>query len=339
MLFGVIPGFPPEDVESRIVTVSERAMTTVTSEIEHLESNSINGLGVIKVYLRLGADVGKCVALMSSVNQTILKILPVGITPPLVTAFSTSDVPVLQLGVSSKTLSESELYDLGLNFIRPRLATAGGCSVPLPYGGKQRQAMVDINTNQLYAKGLSPNDVTNTLNLQNLIIPSGTAKIGAKEYPVKLNSSPATIAELNDYPIKQVNNASIYIKDIGFAHDGFATQTNIVNINGLRATLLNILRSGEVSTLAVVQHVKDSLPALLQTLPKELNIDVLTDQSIFVKAAVHQVVNEATSAALAYRSIDVSYFRQLAQHSYCGHFHSIIYFGFHCRTKHLSSNT
>jgi multidrug efflux pump subunit AcrB len=291
-------GLPPEDVESRIVTVSERAMTTVTSEIEHLESNSINGLGVIKVYLRQGADVGKCVALMSSVNQTILKILPVGITPPLVTAFSTSDVPVLQLGVSSKTLSESELYDWGLNFIRPRLATAGGCSVPLPYGGKQRQAMVDINTNQLYAKGLSPNDVTNTLNLQNLIIPSGTAKIGTKEYPVKLNSSPVTIAELNDYPIKQVNNASIYIKDIGFAHDGYATQTNIVNINGLRATLLNILRSGEVSTLAVVQHIKDALPSILQTLPKELNIDILTDQSIFVKAAVHQVVNEATSAAL-----------------------------------------
>lgn len=291
-------GLPPEDVESRIVTVSERAMTTVTSEIEHLESNSINGLGVIKVFLQQDADIGKCVALMSSINQTILKVLPAGITPPLVTAFSTSDVPVLQLGVSSKSLSESELFDWGLNFIRPRLATAGGCSVPLPYGGKQRQAMIDINTNQLYAKGLSPNDVTNTLNLQNLIIPSGTAKIGVKEYPVKLNSSPATIAELNDYPIKQVNNASIYIKDIGFAHDGFATQTNIVNINGLRATLLNVLRSGEVSTLAVVQHVKDALPALMQTLPKELNIDILTDQSIFVKAAVHQVVNEATSAAL-----------------------------------------
>src|ERR1700733_13763698 len=237
-------GLPPEDVESRIVTVSERAMTTVTSEIEHLESNSINGLGVIKVYLRQGADVGKCVALMSSVNQTILKILPVGITPPLVTAFSTSDVPVLQLGVSSKTLSESELYDWGLNFIRPRLATAGGCSVPLPYGGKQRQVMVDINTNQLFAKGLSPNDVTNALNLQNLILPSGTAKIGTKEYPVKMNSSPDILSELNNYPVKQVGNATIYLKDIGFVHDGFATQTNVVKQNGQPSTLLNILRSG-----------------------------------------------------------------------------------------------
>src|SRR3984957_20264612 len=187
-------------MQDRIVSISERAMTTVTSEIEHLESASVNGIGVIKVYLRQGSDVGKSVALMSSVNQTILKILPPGITPPLVTAFSTSDVPVLQLGVGSKVLSESELFDLGLNFIRPRLATAGGCSVPLPYGGEQRQVMVDINTNQLFAKGLSPNDVSLALNLQNLIIPSGSAKIGVKEYPVKINSSPNTIAELNNYP-------------------------------------------------------------------------------------------------------------------------------------------
>jgi multidrug efflux pump subunit AcrB len=290
-------GLPPDDMESRIVTVSERAMTTVTSEIEHLESSSINGLGIIKVYLRQGTDIGKAVALMSSVNQTILKILPPGITPPLVTAFRTSDVPVIQLGVNSKTLSESELYDNGLNFIRPRLATAGGCSVPLPYGGKQRQVMVDINANQLYAKGLSPNDVTNALNAQNLILPSGTAKIGTKEYSVQMNSSPSVIEELNNYPVKQVNNATIYFKDIGHVHDGFATQTNIVNQNGHRSTMLNILRAGSASTLAVVDNIKKSLPALLQTLPKELNIDILTDQSIFVKAAVHQVVNEATTAA------------------------------------------
>jgi multidrug efflux pump subunit AcrB len=290
-------GLPPADMESRIVTVSERAMTTVTSEIEHLESSSINGLGIIKVYLRQGTDVGKAVALMSSVNQTVLKILPPGITPPLVTAFSTSDVPVIQLGVGSKTLSESELYDNGLNFIRPRLATAGGCSVPLPYGGKQRQVMVDINTDQLYAKGLSPNDVTTAINLQNLILPSGTVKIGTTEYPVLMNSSPALIEELNNYPVKQVNNATIYFKDIGNVHDGFATQTNIVNQNGHRSTMLNVLRAGSASTLTVVDNIKKSLPAILQTLPKELNIEILTDQSIFVKAAVHQVINEATTAA------------------------------------------
>lgn len=290
-------GLPPADMESRIVTVSERAMTTVTSEIEHLESSSINGIGIIKVYLRLGTDVGKAVALMSSVNQTILKILPPGITPPLVTAFSTSDVPVMQLGVSSKTLSESELFDFGLNFIRPRLATAGGCSIPLPYGGKQRQVMVDINVNQLYAKGLSPGDVTTALNQQNLILPSGSAKIGTKEYPVQMNSSAAQIGELNNFPIKQVNNATIYFKDIGNVHDGFATQTNIMNQNGQRSTMLNILRAGSASTLAVVDNVKTSLPALLQTLPKELNIEILTDQSIFVKAAVNQVASEATMAA------------------------------------------
>ena len=291
-------GLPPEEMQNRIVSISERAMTTVTSEIEHLESNSINGIGVIKVYLRQGADVGKAVALMSAVNQTVLRILPPGITPPLVTAFSTSDVPVMQLGVGSKKLSESELYDTGLSFIRPRLATAGGCSIPLPYGGKQRQVMVDINTNLLNAKGLTPADVTNALNLQNLILPSGTVKIGTKEYPVKMNSSPLDLNELNMYPIKQVGGATIYFKDIGYVHDGFATQTNIVNQDGHRSTMLNILRSGGASTLAVVENVKKALPALLETLPKELKIEILTDQSIFVKAAIKQVVSEATTAAI-----------------------------------------
>ncbi|HEY9717250.1 MAG TPA: efflux RND transporter permease subunit [Trichormus sp.] len=290
-------GLTPEEVRDRIVTVSERAMTTVTSEIEHLESSSVNGIGVIKVYLRQGADVGKAVALMSSVNQTVLKILPPGITPPLVTAFSTSDVPVMQLGVGSKTLSEAELYDYGLSFIRPRLATAGGCSIPLPYGGKQRQVMVDINSSLLNAKGMTPADVTAALNTQNLILPSGTAKIGTKEYPVKMNSSPAKLDELNMYPVKQVGDATIYFKDIGTIHDGFATQTNIVNENGRRSTLLNVLRSGSVSTLAVVDNVKKALPPLLETLPKDLDIEVLTDQSIFVKAAVKQVVSEAVIAA------------------------------------------
>jgi multidrug efflux pump subunit AcrB len=290
-------GLPPEEMQNRIVSISERAMTTVTSEIEHLDSASLNGIGVIKVYLRQGADIGKAVALMSAVNQTILRILPPGITPPLVTAFSTSDVPVLQLGVGSKKLSEAELYDYGLSFIRPRLATAGGCSIPLPYGGKQRQVMVDINTSQLNAKGLTPNDVTNALNVQNLILPSGTAKIGTKEYPVKMNSSPLTLEELNMYPVKQVGNSTIYFKDIGNVHDGFATQTNIVNQDGRRSTMLNVLRSGGASTLAVVDNLKKALPALLETLPKELSIEVLTDQSIFVKAAIQQVVSEATMAA------------------------------------------
>jgi len=288
---------PPEDMQDRIVTVSERAMTTVTSEIERIESTSLNGIGVIKLYLRQGTDVGKAVSLMSAVNQTILKFLPPGITPPLITAFSTSDVPVMQLGVSSEKLSEAELYDYDLSFIRPRLATAGGCSIPLPYGGKQRQVMVDVNTNLLSAKGLTPADVTNALNAQNLILPSGTAKIGTREYPVKLNSSPATIDELNMYPIKQVGNATIYFKDVGYIHDGFATQTNVMNQNGHRSTMLNVLRSGSASTLAVVDNIKKALPSLLQTLPKELHIDILTDQSLFVKAAIKQVVHEAVMAA------------------------------------------
>jgi len=291
-------GLSPIDMESRIVTISERAMTTVTSEIEHLESKSVNGLGIIKVYLRQGTDVGKAVALMSSVNQTILKILPPGITPPLVTAFSTSDVPVLQIGVGSKTLREAELNDYSLNFIRPMLATAGGCSVPLPYGGKSRQVMVDINTNQLNAKGLSPNDVVNALNLENLTLPAGTAKIGTNEYPVKMNSSPTDLDELNMYPIRHSNTATVYLKDIGHVHDGFATQTNVVNQDGRRSTFLNILRSGSASTLTVVDNVKKSLGPLRQTLPKELNLDILTDQSVFVKASIQQVVSETITASM-----------------------------------------
>jgi multidrug efflux pump subunit AcrB len=290
-------GLPAQEVESRMVWISERAMTTVTADIEHLESKSLNGLGVIKVFLRQGVDLGKAVGLMSSINQTILKVLPPGITPPLVTSYSASDVPIMQLGVDSPNMTEAELYDWGLNFVRTRLATVGGCSVPLPYGGKQREVMVDIDTNQLYAKGLSPSDITTALNAQNVILPAGTAKIGTKEYPVKTNSSPLELAALNDLPVKQVNNASIYLKDVGFVHDGFATQTNIVRINGHKSTLLNVFRSGSASTLTVVQGVKDVLPALLQTLPKDLRIEILSDQSIFVKNAVHQVVSEAVTAA------------------------------------------
>ncbi|CAN5578327.1 efflux RND transporter permease subunit [soil metagenome] len=290
-------GLPAEDMEARIMTISERAMTTVTSDIDHMESNSITGLGIIKVYLRKGADVGKVVGLMSAVNQTVLKVLPPGITPPLISAFSASDVPVLQLGVGSKTLTEAEIFDYDLNFIRTRLASVGGASVPLPFGGKQRLVMVDIDPEKLFAKKLSPNDVVAALNLQNLILPSGSAKMGSREYPVKMNSSPAEIETLNDYPIKQVNNAMIYLKDVGFVHDGFSVQTNIVNQNGHRSTLLNILRSGGASTLSVVQNVKDTLPALKQTLPKELDIEILTDQSLFVRAAVKQVVIEALTAA------------------------------------------
>jgi multidrug efflux pump subunit AcrB len=290
-------GLPAEEVESRMVWISERAMTTVTSDIEHLESKSLNGLGVIKVFLRQGVDLGKAVGLMSSVNQTILKVLPPGITPPLVTSYSASDVPILQLGVDGKNMTEAELYDTGLNFVRTRLATVGGCSVPLPYGGKQREVMVDIKTDQLYAKGLSPQDVVTALNAQNIILPAGTAKIGTKEYPVKTNSSPLELDALNNIPVKQVNNATIYMKDIGFVHDGFATQTNIVRINGHKSTLLNVFRSGSASTLTVVQGVRDVLPALLQTLPKDIRIEILSDQSVFVKAAVHQVVSEAITAA------------------------------------------
>jgi multidrug efflux pump subunit AcrB len=291
-------GLSPEEMESRIVSVSERAMTTVTSDIEHMESVSLSGLGIIRVFLHQGADMGQGVALMSAINQNQLIYMPPGITPPAVVAFSATDVPVMQLGVSSNTLTEAQLYDYDLNFIRTRLATVAGASIPLPYGGKQRQVMIDLYPNRLLNNGISPTDVVNALGDQNIILPAGLARMGTQEYPIRINGSPMLLDEFNRLPIKQINNATIYIKDIGFAHDGYSIQTNIVRMNGHRATVLNILRAGGASTLNVVQGIKDTLPLLRATLPKSLNMEVVNDQSQFVRGAITQVVNEAITAAV-----------------------------------------
>lgn len=290
-------GMPPEEMESRIMTVSERAMTTVTSDIEHMESVSLNGIGVIRVYLHQGANIGEAVALMSAVNQTILRVLPPGITPPATVAFSATDVPVMQLGISSKVLTEAQIYDYDLNFIRTRLATVGGASLPLPYGGKQRLVMVDLDPEKLLAKGISPTDVVTALGVQNIILPSGTARLGSKDFPVRINGSPTRLEDFNQIPIKQVNDATIYLRDIGHVHDGYAIQTNVVRMDRKRATLLNVLKSGAASTLAVVQGVKDTLPLLEATLPKSLDIKIVNDQSQFVRGAITQVLHEAVIAA------------------------------------------
>jgi CzcA family heavy metal efflux pump len=291
-------GLPPADMRDRIVSISERVMTTVSSEISHIDSTSLSGMGIIKVYLRQGADMGKAVALMSAVNETIMKFLPPGSSPPVVTAFNSTDLPVLKLGVSSKKFSESELYEYGACFIRPRLATAGGCSIPMPYGGKERQVTIDIDTNQLIAKGLTPNDVVTALSSQNLILPAGDVRLGGKEFPVKLNSSPSSIEDMNLLPIKQVGNATIYFKDVAHIHDGFATQTNIVNVDGRRSTEIDVLRAGHNSTLSVVDNIRKVLPEVLATLPKELNVSILSDQTSFIKEAIKQVSTEMIVAAL-----------------------------------------
>src|SRR5881398_846048 len=291
------PGVAPEEMEKRFVTVCERAMTTTVNDIEHIESQGYNGVAVIKVFFHEGAKVEGGVAQITSICQTLLRIMPPGTTPPLIIQYSASNVPILQVGLSSKTLSEQQLYDIGLNFIRTQLATVQGAQVPLPYGGKSRQIMVDIDPAKLYGKGLSPTDVSNAINVQNVILPAGTQKIGDREYNVRLNSSPEVLQVLNDLPIKQLNGAVVYIRDVAHVRDGFAVQTNIVAQNRIRSALLTVLKSASASTIDIIKRVKEALPRIQATLPKELEMTQLFDQSIFVRAAINGVLREGVIAA------------------------------------------
>ncbi|MGH9663100.1 MAG: efflux RND transporter permease subunit, partial [Bryobacteraceae bacterium] len=219
-------GLSPEEMEKRIVTIFERALTTTVNDIEHIESQSYNGVSVVKVYFQPNVKIDMALAQVTAISQTLLRIFPPGTFPPNVVKYDASSVPILQLGLSSKSLSEQELFDLGLNFIRTQLATVQGAALPLPYGGKWRQVMVDLNPDELYAKQLSPLDVSNALSLQNLILPAGTAKLGAIEYQVKVNSSPGTLEEMNDLPIMTVNGATVYMKDVAQVRDGYQVQTS-----------------------------------------------------------------------------------------------------------------
>jgi multidrug efflux pump subunit AcrB len=290
-------GTSPDEMEKRFTTVSERSMTTAVNDIEHIESQSISGISIIKVFFQPGAKIEAAVAQVTAVNQTILRILPPGTTPPFILQFSASNVPILQAVLSSDKLSESDLYDLGLNFVRTQLATVQGAQVPSPYGGKARLVLVDLDMGQLYSKGLSPADVVQALTAQNLILPAGTAKVGTTDYIVRSNGSPEILDELNNLPVKSSNGAVVYMRDVAHVHEGFAIQQNIVRINGQRATLLTILKAASASTLDIVQRVKIALPKILAGLPPELKVTLLFDQSIFVKAALYGVVKEAAIAA------------------------------------------
>jgi CzcA family heavy metal efflux pump len=290
-------GVSPDEMEKRIVTISERAFTTTVNDIEHMESQSMRGVSVIKIFFQPGAKVEAAVAQLTSVSQTVLRVLPPGIVPPLILRYSASNVPILQMSVGSKSLSEQEIYDLGLNFIRTQLATVQGASIPLPYGGKARQVMVDLDTQALYARGLSPTDVVNAISAQNLILPAGNAKIGDRDYTVRLNSSPEAVEALNNLPIRQINGSMTYIRDVAQVHDGFAVQTNVVRQDGQRASLMTILKSGGASTLDVVARIKSVLPRVKSTLPAELDLKLLFDQSLFVRASLEGVVKEALIAA------------------------------------------
>src|SRR5277367_2791348 len=291
-------GMSPDDMAKRVLLISERAMTTTVNGIQHIEATSYNGVGLIRVYLQPGANIDLAISQIVAVNQTILRSLPPGIFPPLVVQTDASSVPILQLGLSSGTLTQQQLYDYGANFISTQLSTIPGISVPQPYGGKVRTVMIDLDPDALYGKGLSPTDISNALNLQNLILPTGTVKVGTREYLIRLNSSPELIAAMNNMPIKTVHGAPVYMRDVAQVRDGYQVQTNIVRINGSPSSLLTVLRHGGASTLAVVQGVKDLLPKIQATLPTSLNISQLFDQSLFVRAAVFGVVREATIAAL-----------------------------------------
>jgi multidrug efflux pump subunit AcrB len=290
-------GLPPREIQQRIVTVFERAATTTVNDIEHMESQSYNGIGIIKVFFQPKANIQGAIAQVTAISQTLLHSLPPGISPPLIISYSASSVPVLQLSLESQLLSEQQLNDLATNFLRTQLATIEGASIPLPYGGKVRQITVDLDPKALLAHGISGADVVNAVAAQNLILPQGTVKIGDREYNVELNSSPRVIAELNDLPIKVVNGATIYVRDVAFVHDGFQFQTNIVRLDGHRSALLTVIKSGNASTLDIVSRVREALPRIAATLPRELQIQPLADQSIFVRNAVQGVLKEAATAA------------------------------------------
>ena len=290
-------GLQPQEMEQRITTNVERGITVLVNDIEHIESQSLNGIAIVKIFFHPGVNIQTAMAQVTAISQTFLRTLPQGTTPPLVIIYSASTVPVLQIGLTSDRLSEQQLFDYGNNFIRTQLATVQGAAMPFPYGGKQRLVSVDIDSRALQARGLSPVDIVSAVNAQNLILPTGTAKMGALEYQVELNGSPRVIAELNDLPVKTVNGSTVYMRDVAHVRDGFSPQTNIVLANGQRGVLMSVYKTGSASTLSIVDRVKQTLKEYQPSLPEGLNLTTFFDQSLFVRAAIQGVLREALIAA------------------------------------------
>src|SRR5579875_3373135 len=290
-------GFAPQEMADRIVSNSERITTVTVNNIEHIESQSVNGMGVIKVFFQPQVNIQTAMAQLTAAMQTILRSLPNGTTPPLIIQYSASTTPIVQLGLSSKTLPDQVLFDLGQNFLRTQLATVPGAATPYPYGGKIRQVQVDLDIPRLEANGLSPNDIVNAINSQSVIAPSGTAKIGLIEYQVEMNSAPRTIVDLNNIPVKTVNGANIYLRDVAHVRDGFAPQTNIVRQDGVHGVLMSMYKVGSGSTITIVNAIKHLVPIALQALPKGVVVKPLFDQSLFVRASINGVLREALIAA------------------------------------------
>ena len=290
-------GLSAQEMGQRIAAQNERGLTTTVSDIEHIESQSLASITVIKIFFQPNANIQTAIAQVVAAEQTQVRQLPPGITPPLVIKYSASSLPVVQLALSSATLPEQSLFDVAVNGLRPQLITIPGVAVPFPYGGKNRLISVDLDTQALQARGLSPADVVNAVNLQNLILPSGTAKFGSTEYTVKMNGSPDAISGLNELPVRTQNGATTYLRDVAFVRDGFSPQTNVVRQDGVRGVLLSVLKNGGASTLDIVANLKALLPRVAQTIPRDVKITPLFDQSLFVKAAIKGVVSEALIAA------------------------------------------
>ncbi|MBB3349993.1 MULTISPECIES: efflux RND transporter permease subunit [unclassified Sphingomonas] len=290
-------GLSPDEMSGRIITPFERVLTTTVNDIDHIESQSLPGIGVVKIYFQPGADIRTATAQVTSVSQTVLKQLPPGITPPLVLNYSASTVPIVQLALSGKGLSEGQMFDLASNQVRPGLVTVPGAAIPYPSGGRQRQIQIDLDPDALQSKGLSAQDVGNAIAAQNQINPAGFAKIGGFQYSVRLNNAPGSVEELNSIPVKVVNGATIYMRDVAHVRDGSAPQTNVVHVDGARSVIMTVLKNGATSTLAIVQGIKDALPKIQETLPSTLKIVPIGDQSLFVRAAVEGVVKEGAIAA------------------------------------------
>ena len=290
-------GLSPEDMQNRLASVFERGMTQTVNDIDHVEAQSYRGISTVKVFFRPEANVFGSMAQVTAIAQTALRSMPAGTSPPFLIVYSAADVPIMQIGLSSNTLSEQQLQDLGANFIRTQLANIEGLTLPAPYGGKNRLVTVDLDPQKLLQRDISGADVVSAVNAQNLILPQGTAKIGDREYDVTLNSSTKTVDELNDIPVKVVNGAMVYVRDLAYVHDGSSFQTNITRRDGQRGVLLVVLKHGKASTLDVVSRVKAALPRIAATLPPELKMTPANDQSIFVRAAVNGVLREAIISA------------------------------------------
>ena len=290
-------GLLPNDMSGRVIYFYERYLTAQVGDIEHIESQSLSGYGVVKIFFQKNVDIAAALAQVTAASQTVLKLLPPGITPPYVLSYNASSVPILQLALSSKKLPQMQLFDLGQNFIRPQLATVAGAAVPSPYGGKILQVQVDLDQDAMQAHNVSADDVLDAVTVQNLILPAGDAKSGKFDWNVALNASPISLDRINDLPVKKVNGTVLYIRDVAYVHSGSPPQTNLVRVNGARAVLMTILKAGAASTLNVIDGIKSLLPRVEESLPSSLNLRAVGDQSIFVKAAVFGVIREAVLAA------------------------------------------